>query len=113
MFKRLFAAALIFGAAALAPPAPAQNLTQTQTQTQTQALACMPRDALVGELRGKFGETLAGGGLQSGTRLIEVWRSTESGSFTLILTQPNGVACVLATGAYWHDAPQDPGGLAG
>ncbi len=59
MFKRLFSAALVFGAAAIAPPAMAQTVT------------CLPRDALVSSLETAHGERLTGGGLQNQARVIE------------------------------------------
>lgn len=101
MFKRLISAALVFGAAALAPPAMAQSTV------------CMPRDALTASLQTKYSETLGGGGLQSAGRLIELWRSVETGTFTIILTRPNGTSCVLASGAHWYDALAAPDGVAG
>lgn len=66
--------------------------------------ACLPRAEVIASLGGRFGETLAGGGLQSETRLIEVWRSTETGTFSVVLTRPDGMSCILAAGMSWHDA---------
>ncbi len=100
MFKRIFTAALIFGTVAIGPPVLAQT-------------ACMPRDRMVDSLNSRFSETLAGGGLQTEHRLIEVWRSAESGSFTIILTRPDGMSCVLASGQNWHDKAAVPAGVAG
>ena len=89
MFKRLFAMALVFGATALAPPVAAQSLQ------------CLPRAALVETLQSKYGETLEGRGLQSPRLLLEIWRSGKSGSFTVFLTRPDGMSCILATGQNW------------
>ncbi|MFB9149030.1 hypothetical protein [Roseovarius ramblicola] len=94
MFKRLCSTALIFGAAALAPPLAAQ----------AQGVACLPRDALVERLESRYKESLAGGGLQSPQQMIEVWASPEAGSFTVFITRPNGVGCVVATGRHWTGA---------
>lgn len=101
MFKRLFSAALIFGAAALAPPLAAQSTL------------CLPRDTLTATLGAQYSETLAGGGLQSETRLIELWRSPDGGTFTILLTRPDGISCVLATGHHWHDEAAAPEGVTG
>ena len=90
MFKRLVTGALVFGAAALAPPAHAQS-------TQ-----CMPREFLIENLQSKYSEKLTGGGLQSPQQLLEVWSSTDSGTFTIFITQPNGISCVVATGRHWN-----------
>lgn len=97
MFKRLFSTALIFGAAALAPP-----LTLPAEAQQT--VPCMPRERLVETLSEKYGERAAGGGLQSSQRLIEVWASPEKRTFTVFVTRADGLACVVATGQHWTQA---------
>jgi len=94
MFKRLCSTAMIFGAAALAPPPPAQ----------AQATICLPRDALVERLADRYKEQPTGGGLQSSQRLLEVWASEETGSFTVFVTRPDGVSCIMATGQNWVGA---------
>ncbi|SIO20501.1 hypothetical protein [Vannielia litorea] len=94
MYKRIVSAALVFGAAALAPP---------HASAQTQAF-CLDRDQMVAQLQLRFGETLHGGGLQGPSRLLELWASKETGSFTLLGTRPDGISCVLATGTDWHSA---------
>lgn len=92
MFKRLFGAAVIFGAAALAPPVSAQS-----AQTAT----CLPRDLITDTLSSTYGERLTGGGLQTASQLLEIW-SSDSGSFTLLMTRADGISCVIATGQNWH-----------
>ncbi|WP_417728555.1 hypothetical protein [Roseovarius sp.] len=104
MFKRLFSAAVIFGAAALAPPEAAQ----------AQAMTCLPRVDLIERLAGRYNEHLTGGGMQSPQQLLEVWASDQTGSFTVFVTRPDGVSCVVATGQHWHDAtPRVAEGVAG
>ena len=93
MFKRLFSGALIFGAAALAPPAYAQSLK------------CMPRETLISTLTSNYNERVTGGGLQSEQQLLEVWSSDKTGSFTVFITRPDGVSCVIATGQNWTTTP--------
>jgi hypothetical protein len=103
MFKRIFSAALVFGAAAMAPPA----LAQTST--------CLPRETLVQNLQANYGERLTGGGLQSALQVIEVWSSDETGSFTVFVTRADGVACIIAAGQNWHNSLRQipPEGVAG
>ena len=96
MFKRLCSTAMIFGAAALAPPLAAQ--------AQAQGVACLPREALVERLESRYKESPAGGGLQNSKQLLEVWASAETGSFTVFITRPNGVSCIVATGQNWTGA---------
>jgi hypothetical protein len=90
MFKRLLSTALVFGAAALAPPAPAQTVQ------------CLQREALVEKLTTTYHEEMTGGGLQNPQQLLEVWSSDSTGSFTVFITRPDGVSCILASGLYWN-----------
>jgi len=90
MYKRICTAALVFGAAAIAPPVEAQNLR------------CLPRETLVETLQANYGEALTGGGLVSPQRILEVWSSEDSGSFTVFFTRPSGISCVVATGENWN-----------
>lgn len=92
MFKRLFSAAIVFGAAALAPPAWAQMTT------------CLPRETLVEGLEANHGERLTGGGLQNSRQVIEIWSSDDSGSFTVFVTNAGGLSCIIASGVNWHNA---------
>jgi len=104
MFKRLCSTAIIFGAAALAPPSTAE----------AQALTCLPRSDLVERLEGRYGEHLAGGGLQNPQQLLEVWASEETGSFTVFVTRPDGLSCIVGTGQHWNSATESrPAGVAG
>ncbi|MET4129128.1 hypothetical protein [Roseovarius sp. MBR-6] len=104
MFKRLCSTAIIFGAAALAPP----------DMAQAQGLTCLPRAALIERLEGRYKEHLAGGGLQSPQQLLEVWASDETGSFTVFVTRPDGVSCIVATGQHWNSTTATaPEGVAG
>lgn len=98
MFKRTISAALIFGAAALAPPV----LTPAHAQTTP---ACFERTTLVETLTTRFSESLTGGGLQTAGQLLEIWSSDKTGSFTVFITHANGTSCVVASGNNWHSTP--------
>ncbi|MEP2531695.1 hypothetical protein [Shimia sp.] len=90
MFKRVIASALLFGMAATAPPAYAAN--------------CAMRDVVVDRLQSQYSEALTAGGLQKAQRtttMVEVWSSQDSGTFTVIVTNPQGVSCVVAAGTDW------------
>ncbi len=102
MYKRLISTALIFGVAALAPPAFAQPRP-----------ACFVRDILVDSLQERFNESLTGDGLQNPGQLLEIWTSHSTGSFTIFITHPNGTSCVVASGYNWHTSPLPAQGLDG
>lgn len=90
MFKRLLAAAAVFGAAALAPP-----------EAEAQA-TCLARDDLIKQLSERWKEAPVGRGLQSADQLLEVWASPESGTYTVFITRADGVSCIIATGQNWN-----------
>ncbi|MEL7114601.1 MAG: hypothetical protein AAGP08_03265 [Pseudomonadota bacterium] len=45
---------------------------------------------------------MTGGGLQSETRMIEVYSSKNTGTWTVVMTQADGFACIMASGTNWH-----------
>lgn len=65
---------------------------------------CNNRDVFVDQLASKYKEEIAARGLQSSERLLEIFASKETGSFTVLLTRPDGISCVLATGTNWTEA---------
>ena len=92
MFRHLSYIGFTCGLLAMSAPAIAGN--------------CAKRDVVVDRLQAKFSEQLAAGGLQasrstSTTTLVEVWASPETGTFTVMLTNPGGISCIVATGTDW------------
>jgi hypothetical protein len=73
------------------------------TTIQAQA-ACAERDMVVEKLEGRYGEAFAGGGLQSSSSVFEVWFSEEKGTWTILMTRPNGLSCIMASGTNWREA---------
>jgi hypothetical protein len=103
MFKRLLALSLTFGMAALAPPAFASN--------------CAQRATVIERLETKYSEKLTVGGLQknrTAQSVMEIWASDETGTFTVLLTNPNGISCIVAAGTdFFKAAPkEEPKGTA-
>ncbi|MEM8774497.1 MAG: hypothetical protein AAGF53_05650 [Pseudomonadota bacterium] len=78
------------------------------TSTSAWAAKCANRDLVIERLQSKYSESLAAGGLQKFSdteHVVEVWASAETGTFTVMLTSPNGLSCVMATGTDWHQVP--------
>ena len=44
-------------------------------------------------------------GLASNGSMIEIFASP-NGSWTIVMTQPDGVTCLMAAGESWEDLPQ-------
>ena len=91
MMKRLIALGLGLGAMITALPAHAKD--------------CAAREQVTSRLVQHYSEELTAGGLQAASNdasVVEVWASQETGTFTVMLTDANGVSCILATGTNWH-----------
>lgn len=65
-------------------------------QVQAQ-MVCGAREAIVGTLKDKYGESLQSIGLNS-KGVIEVYGSEETGSWTIVTTDTRGASCVMAAG---------------
>lgn len=68
---------------------------------------CMERTALGDHLARVYGERPAGSGIAGGAQLIEIFAGA-SGSWTLVVTTPDGRACVAAVGEAWQMLPAAP-----
>lgn len=90
MFRRL-PTALVAIALILAGPASA-----------VAQMNCGPRGQVVQQLGQSFGEIPAAVALTDYGSLIELLLSPRGESWTLIVTTPRGLACVLATGRNWQ-----------
>lgn len=88
-----FAAAAVLGTQ-FATPAVAQGQR-----------ACGDRERIVSRLADKYGETRQSMGLNHNNGVLEVFASDETGTWTIILTMPTGMACLLAAGESWDGAP--------
>jgi hypothetical protein len=62
------------------------------------AASCGPRDAAERALREVYGETVQSHGIDGAGRLIEIWGNVETGSFTITLTTPDMILCLLSDG---------------
>lgn len=92
MFKRIATALLVFGMAAIGPPAEAQT-------------SCGQRDKIIAKLQLTYGESRAGAGLNGTSSIIEVWASAETGTWTILMSRPDGISCVMASGENWEHLP--------
>ncbi len=95
MTRTLIIAALILG---LAHDAQAQIVQPPQ-------MACGARASFIAQLDAKYGETRRSMGL-SGNSVVELYANEKTGSWTILITSPQGTACMLAAGqAFQLDTP--------
>ncbi len=59
---------------------------------------CGPRTAVVDRLAEGYGETRQSVGLGANNAVVEVFASHETGTWTITVTSPNGLTCLVASG---------------
>ena len=64
---------------------------------------CADRASLISQLEARHGETRRSAGLQEDSRVIETYANTETGTWTIIITMPTGIACLVAVGENWRE----------
>ncbi|MCV6585769.1 MAG: hypothetical protein OIF47_09565 [Marinibacterium sp.] len=73
---------------------------------------CAPRQVVVDRLTEKYGETRQSIGLGSQGTVMELFASTETGTWTITITTPGGVTCLVGAGdAYETQALAEPAGI--
>ena len=68
----------------------------------TPSMICGQRAQIVGQLRARFGEEVRAVGLAGQTRIVEVFASAETGSWTITVTSVDGVTCLIASGQHYE-----------
>ncbi len=102
-------AALLLGATAATALAAIGLIVTATAVTATTAgaepVACGERAVMIERLKRAFGETQTGLGLVSAESVLEVWSSKETGTWTILTTDPNGQSCMVAAGEAWKTIP--------
>ena len=62
---------------------------------------CGPRTNVMASLKDNYSETPVSIGLANNGTVIEVFAS-KAGSFTIVMTRPGGLSCLIATGQNWE-----------
>ncbi len=98
MKKILWMVAPALAAAAIlsAPEATAQ------TQIQPQTPQCDQRARVLGHLAQKYKEAPVAIGVTSTGGMVEVLTTGDGGTWTIILSNPNGTSCLVAAGEGWR-----------
>lgn len=69
---------------------------------QAQGASCADRKLIVERLSNKYGETRQSAGLNQNNGMVEVFASNETGTWTILITMPNGMSCLMAAGKAWQ-----------
>jgi hypothetical protein len=64
----------------------------------SQQANCGQRSQVIERLESKYGETRRSIGLAANNGVVEIYASAASGTWTIIMTLPNGMTCLVAAG---------------
>ena len=67
---------------------------------------CNERDNVLALLAKKYQETPVAGGVTNTGGLVEVLTDTKGGTWTIIVTTPQGMSCLVAAGEGWRKLEQ-------
>ncbi|WP_170343330.1 hypothetical protein [Ruegeria arenilitoris] len=67
-------------------------------QVQAQTPNCAPRPDVLQRLAETYGETRRGIGMARQGTVMEVFASDDTGTWTITVTLPNGLTCLMAAG---------------
>ena len=56
-------------------------------------------------LNQKYSEAPSAVGVQANGHLVEVFASNDGTSWTIVVTRPDGVSCIVAVGENWETVP--------
>jgi len=74
-------------------------------------IACAPAEFNENILRDKYKEEAVAVGVTNGNSLVELWRSEENDTWTLMLRMTDGQLCMFSAGSGWRDLPAVPEGV--
>lgn len=78
-----------------------------------QAPMCSDPARAAAYLMTKYGESRIGVGVRAGGDLMEIFANPESGTWTVLMTRPGGLACMVASGEAWQTYEPLPQGTPG
>ena len=81
------------------------RISEANAQTQI----CNTHDIITDHIATKYGEVPVSMGLTGSGHMIEVFVS-KTGTWTILITRPNGMSCVTSSGNSWATMPPDPEG---
>lgn len=65
-------------------------------------MICNPREEVLEYLEKKYKEVVVAGGVTSRGGLIEVLSEVGGGTWTIIISTPQGISCLVASGEGWR-----------
>jgi hypothetical protein len=97
MTKHLFGLSLGFVALVMAT-----NIATAQARNM-----CAERGVVLKKLTGQYGETRRSMGLAANNSIVELHASDDTGSWTITVTRPNGITCLVAAGSSFETIEEE------
>lgn len=82
-------------------------LQAAQAQTARTTANCAKHEQVVERLASKYGESRQSIGLAKNNSVMEVFASPESGTWTIVITLPGGMTCLVAAGEAFETVSED------
>ncbi|MEO0989376.1 MAG: hypothetical protein AAFX00_00335 [Pseudomonadota bacterium] len=67
---------------------------------------CGPRQSVVERLAEGYGETRQSVGIGANNSVVEVFASNETGTWTITVTMPTGLTCLVASGESFEEVDE-------
>ena len=80
-------------------------LLATTSNAAAQQPLCTERSEVVNQLASQYSEAPVAMGIANNGGVVEILSSQSGTSWTIILTMPNGVSCMIAAGENWESLP--------
>jgi hypothetical protein len=77
----------------------------TTSAAVAQQPLCTERSEVVNQLSSQYSEAPVAMGIANNGGVVEILSSQTGTSWTIILTMPNGVTCMIAAGENWESLP--------
>lgn len=81
---------------------PVAMVAASEQPSQGNRPICGPRPFLLAQLKSKYSESPKSMGLAANGSVLEVLTSV-SGTWTILLTTPSGITCLIAAGEHWEE----------
>ncbi len=82
--------------------------TSVEAQNRIPPPVCMARADLLGRLIERYGEFPVAFGLTNAGGLVELITTSDGGTWTIIVSNPNGTSCLVAAGEGWRNHREPP-----
>ena len=107
--RRLFVTGLLAGfLMACTTPSPERVVPASSSQVSDSNSQCMSHAEITRQLRTNYSEMPGALGLSTNGTVFEIFSAVDGTSWTIVVTMPNGMSCLLAEGEAWENVPKGP-----